>query len=170
MDISEDPTPATVTLEIDVTDDEWDIGSTIREMRCVTGVRTIKAKPLVERRPLEARDIAWEAGKILTDSDRIALANEEEGGYSDAFYEDASELNEAAVQLACDIAKLRGETLRMAQVADLVAAARSKNDYQLTEEEEDVLMHAERILVAHSGAYAVPDLFSRVIVYREVGK
>lgn len=97
------------------------------------------------------------AGKLNTPPDR----------HSDEWYESESERIDLMTDLVAQIAKMHPEVIRMAQVADLIAAARSKNRYQLTDEQSEALAAAERILVKISGAYAVPDLFQRVLVCRE---
>lgn len=110
--------------------------------------------------PLEPRDIGFEARKLS--SEAVVFEDRD----SDEYEAEAARLD-LLNNLATQIGQMYPEVIRMAEVADLIAAVRSKNRYQLDQHQLETLVAAERILVRISGAYTVPDLFNRVLVCKE---
>jgi hypothetical protein len=99
--------------------------------------------------------------RMLYEQAAIVAPDEDDPTVKDweSYYDAKAELGEAALGMLAEIR--RGRALRMNDVADLVAAARSKNDHQLSVHEVASLRHAERILTRMSGAYTVPKTFHR---------
>lgn len=119
--------------------------------------------------PFDAAQFPSDARKILQewnglrDPDDVGLPSNAKD--LERYYDVKAELGEQAINLLKHLVK--ADTIRMAEVADLVAGVRSKNGYQMNEGEIAKLREAERIIVRVSGAYATPEMFARTLVFKK---